>query len=123
MAKKIEKELPQKRYAYTLEHLIKKDEIYILIETENKYALSKLEDKSLLSFWPTESIAQQNAKNNWTGFTAKKISIQEMEIILDLIEDKDWLMDIFPIDSKTGTIVTVDEFIQDLNSFYKELTP
>ena len=37
--------------------------------------------------------------------------------ILDFIEEKDWLIDMFPVDGKTGSLVTVEEFIADLNAF------
>lgn len=119
--KKIEKALPLQRYSYTLERLIKSDEIYVLIEEDNKYAVSEFEDKLLLSFWPTEEIALKNAKNTWEGFSAKKLSVEDMELVIDAVEDNNWLMDFFPIDSKTGTIVTVEEFIADLNKMYKEM--
>jgi len=116
--KKIEKALPSQRYLFTMERLIKADEIYVLVEEDNKYAVSEFEGKTLISFWPTEQFANTAAIGIWADYHAKKLSIESMETMLDAIEDKDWIMDIFPLDSKTGTLVTVEEFITDLNKMY-----
>ena len=122
MAKnKIEKELPVKRLSYTIEHLLKANEIYVLEEETNRFGLSSFEGGYLLSFWPTEEIALKNAKGSWENFTPRKFTITEMEVILDLIEDKKWSLDIFPMDSKTGVILSVDEFVDNLNKAYKFL--
>ncbi len=122
MAKKnIEKELPIKRYGYTINQLLKHNEIFVLQEEENKYAISEFEDKQLISFWPSAEIALKNAVGSWEGYSAKSINIEEMELLLDIIEDKGWIMDFFPIQSKTGSLVMVDEFVKDLNSAYQEL--
>lgn len=117
----ISKELPIKRLSFTIEHLLKADEIYVLEESKNSFALSEFEGNKLLSFWPTEEIAKNNAKGNWENFTTRKINISEMEVILDVIEDNKWMMDVFPTDSKTGAILTVDEFVENLNKAYKFL--
>lgn len=117
--KQIERSLPPVRYSYTLERLIKHNEIFVLVEDEKKYAVSDFEGNTLISFWPSEEIALKNAKNNWEGYQVKKHDIDSMEVILDVIEDNKWIMDIFPIDSKTGTLVTVEEFILDLNKMHK----
>lgn len=117
--KQIEKALPDQRYLYTLERLIKSDAIFILVEGENRYAVSEFEDKKLVSFWPYEEIAERHAVESWEGFKPKKLTIEAMEIMLDVMEDNSWIMDIFPLNSKTGSLVTVEEFIEDLNKLYK----
>ncbi len=118
-SKKIEKSLPEKRYAFTLDSLIKHNAIFALVEEENTYAISEFEGQTVISFWPTEEMAAKNARGNWEGYKVKLHDIDTMEVILDVIEDNGWIMDIFPIDSKTGTLVTVEEFILDLNNLYK----
>jgi hypothetical protein len=120
MAKKnIEKELPVNRYAFTMEHLIKHNEIYVLQEADNKLAISSMNDKKLLSFWPTKEIALKNAKGCWDGYSAKMLTIEDMEVMLDVIEDNDWEIDIFPKDSKTGVVLSVEEFVENLNKTYQ----
>ena len=44
------------------------------------------------------------------------LSLDEFESdIVPIIENKGYLLDIFPVSNKAGFVVTLDEFIHDLN--------
>lgn len=119
--KKTSKLLVDMRYAYALEKIIENQEIYMLEESDGSYAISKIDEITLISMWPAEEYAELDKSGVWSSFKPKKISLKYLEPILDFIEDNDWKIDMFPVGGKTGHVLTVSEFIDDLNRYSKEL--
>ena len=119
--KKTLKLLPLQRYQYSIREILEDQRLYLLEREADAYAVSKFEDKTILAMWPAEEYATHNAVNDWSDFVAKEVKLADLEPILDSIEDMGWSIDMFPVDNKTGYLVTIEEFINDLNSASKSL--
>ncbi len=120
--KKTIKLLPLQRYQYAIREILEDQRLYVLEQSPGAYAVSSFEDKTILAMWPGEEYASKLAEGDWSEFTAREIPLNQMDPILDKIEDMGWNIDMFPVDGKTGYLVTVEEFITDLNSAAKTLT-
>ena len=114
--KRTTKLLPEKRYAYSLEKIIKNQFVYVLEREVNGYASSEIEGNRLVAIWPSKEYATLNARADWEDFRPKEIALASIEPLLEAIESEGWNLDVFPNGAKTGLVVTVDEFINDLNA-------
>lgn len=114
--------LPSKRYAYALEMILEEQIIYVLEREVNGYASSELDGNRLVAVWPAKVYAEMNARADWEDFHPKMLALAEFEPLLEAIESKDWNLDVFPNGAKTGQVVTVDEFINDLNALVEKST-
>lgn len=108
---------PFERYNYFIKRVADFEIIYTLVDGNNGLAIADIENKSLLSFWSAEEYAILNAVNEWKDYKPKKITLEEFEdSFIDLIIEKEYLLNIFPMNNKTGFVVNVHEFARDLAS-------
>lgn len=107
--------LPEKRYALFIEETLAQKAVYFLIKDAGAYACSSFEESTLIPVWSDYHHAEANATHNWEDFQVQKIDLIDLEPVLDFIEDQSWILDVFPVAGKTGTLVHVAEFIADLN--------
>lgn len=117
--KRMLKSLPDKRYVYSLDKIIKLQQVVFLEKEENALAKSALEEDILIPVWPAKEFAQKECTQDWDEFTPKVVTLDKLETILEFIEKENWKLDVFPLGGKTGTVVTVEEFINDLNNYFQ----
>lgn len=105
------------RYRYFIKKVADYDEIWILKDKLDNYALSEVEGNILLPFWSAKEFVQSCLNGEWEHYKPVKVTLDEFETnLLSLINEKKYLIDVFPVDNKAGFVVTVDEFLNDLNN-------
>ncbi len=106
---------PFDRYNYFIKRVADFETMYTLVNDAGNLVLSEIEDKYLLPFWSAQVYAELNIANEWEKYTVKKVTLEEFEDdYIDMIVENNYLINIFPIDNKTGFVVDVNEFARDL---------
>ncbi|MDF7822270.1 DUF2750 domain-containing protein [Runella sp. MFBS21] len=109
------------RYKYFIKRVADFEVMYALVDERGSFAISEIEDNIMLSFWSAQEFAAINAVNEWQGYEVKKLTLEEFENeVIDIIAEKNYLLNIFPINNKTGFVVNIDEFARDLASEMKK---
>lgn len=114
--KRTTKLLADRRYAYAIDRILDQQRLYLLEREENGYAASEIEGIRLVAIWPAAEYAEMNIRMDWADFRPKEVSLGQAEALLEAIESSEWNLDVFPMGGKTGLVVTVEEFINDLNA-------
>lgn len=107
---------PFDRYCYFIKRVADFETMYTLVNEVGDLALSEIEDKFLLPFWSAQAYAELNIADEWQKYTVKKVTLEEFENnYIDMIVGNNYLINIFPINNKTGFVVDVNEFARDLS--------
>ena len=107
---------PFERYKYSLKRIADNETLYTIKRDNETIAISDLDDEKLIPFWSAKQFAELNITDEWNEFYVEEISLDDFENeIVDFINENKFLMNIFPINNKTGFVVSLDEFIRDLN--------
>lgn len=107
---------PFERYKYSLKRIADNETLYTIKRDNETIAISDLDDEKLIPFWSAKQFAELNITDEWNEFYVEEISLDDFENeMVDLINENNFLMNIFPINNKTGFVVSLDEFIRDLN--------
>ena len=107
---------PFERYKYSLKRIADNETLYTIKRDNETIAISDLDDEKLIPFWSAKQFAELNITDEWNEFYVEEISLDEFENeMVDFINENNFLMNIFPINNKTGFVVSLDEFIRDLN--------
>lgn len=112
---------PFKRYQYFLKRVADFQKLYSLKSREGNWAISVVEDNTLFPFWSAKEYAVSCQVGDWANFDIVEITTDEFEEeLVSLIDDSGYLINVFPVRDKTGFVVTLDEFIRDLNEEMKK---
>ena len=107
---------PFERYKYSLKRIADNETLYTIKRDKETIAISDLDDEKLIPFWSAKQFAELNITDEWNEFYVEEISLDDFENeMVDFINENNFLMNIFPINNKTGFVVSLDEFISDLN--------
>ena len=107
---------PFERYKYSLKRIADNETLYTIKRDNETIAISDLDEEKLIPFWSAKQFAELNITDEWNEFYVEEISLDDFENeIVDFINENNFLMNIFPINNKTGFVVSLDEFIRDLN--------
>ena len=107
---------PFERYKYSLKRRADNETLYTIKRDNETIAISDLDDEKLIPFWSAKQFAELNITDEWNEFYVEEISLDDFENeMVDFINENNFLMNIFPINNKTGFVVSLDEFISDLN--------
>ena len=107
---------PFERYKYSLKRIADNEALYTIKRDNETIAISDLDDEKLIPFWSAKQFAELNITDEWNEFYVEEISLDDFENeMVDFINENNFLMNIFPINNKTGFVVSLDEFIRDLN--------
>ncbi|MDC6384635.1 DUF2750 domain-containing protein [Flagellimonas taeanensis] len=105
------------RYKYFLKKIADFEEFWTIVDKNGEIALSEIEDDTLMSFWTAEDFIKSNLFGNWEKYNPFKVTLDDFEdTLIPLIENNNYLLNIFPVDGKSGFVVNLDEFIRDLNN-------
>jgi len=112
----VSKLVPYKRYKYFIKKIVDFEELWTLVDKNNNIALSNVDDKVLVSFWTAKDFIESNLDDNWKGFIPFKMNIDHLEEkIFPLIVENNYLINVFPVNGKSGFVVNINEFVRDLN--------
>ncbi|MCH4831204.1 DUF2750 domain-containing protein [Flavobacterium columnare] len=107
---------PIERYKYFIKKVADYEELWTIVDVNGDYALSDIDDKTLISFWSAKEFINSNLEEGWKECTPKKLTLDDLEDeIFDLIASKNYLIDVFPVNGKSGFVVDLDEFARDLS--------
>lgn len=107
---------PFERYKYSLKRIADNETLYTIKRDNETIAISDLDDEKLIPFWSAKQFAELNITDEWNEFYVEEISLDDFENeMVDFINENNFLMNIFPINNKTGFVVSLEEFIRDLN--------
>ena len=107
---------PLKRYEYFVKKIADFEELWTIVNKTGDIALSDVEENILISFWTAEPFIKSNLNGGWENCTPFKLSLDDLEeTIIPLITKNNYLVNVFPVNGKSGFIVSLNEFIRDLN--------
>ena len=110
---------PFDRYKYFLKKVADSELLYIL-EKDSSYAVSSLDNNYLFPIWSAKEFAELCKINGWEDFSISEITLEDFENeIIDVISNKNYLINVFPVLEKTGYVVSLDEFARDLSDELK----
>jgi hypothetical protein len=104
----------EKRYHYFLKRFADTLECYALQDQMGTYALSEIDGHLLFSLWPAPEFATLCLNGEWSGYQVVKIDLEDS--IFSEISEKGYLINVFPIEEKTGFVVDSEEFNSDLDA-------
>jgi len=70
---------PFKRYQYFIRKIADFLEIWTIVNKNNDYALSEIDDKTIISFWPEECFIKSNLSSGWRKSKPLKLSLDDFE--------------------------------------------
>ena len=111
---------PFKRYQYFIKKIADYEELWTIVDENGDYALSDVDDKVLISFWSAKEYIDSNLSDGWENCKPKKLTLDDLEDeIFDLIASENYLINVFPVNGKSGFVVDLDEFARDLSDELK----
>ncbi|WP_407556871.1 DUF2750 domain-containing protein [Winogradskyella sp. 4-2091] len=104
------------RYKYFLKKVADFECFWSIMDKNEEYVISNIENNQLISFWSNDSFIKVNSKAMWQNCTPVKIDLDNFEdVLIPLIKRHNLLINVFPVNHKSGFVVNIDEFIRDLN--------
>ena len=114
--KDIQQLSPQQRYQHFISTTAETGELWTLIDSDGSFALFEVEHNTVISFWPKEHFIESNLTPDWLDYIPFKLDMETLQdIVIPLIRQNGYFINIFPVDSRTGHITALDNFITDLN--------
>lgn len=112
----ISKLTPINRYKFFIKRIADFEEMWTIIGTDGEFALSKIDKHTLVSFWSDEPFIKSNLTDSWKKCISFKLSLEDFNnTFFKLVSDNNYLMNIFPVNGKSGFVVNLEEFVRDLN--------
>ena len=106
---------PLERYKYFIKKVADNELIYTLIDSSRKYVTSIVDGKELLPMWSSIDFVNLCKVNGWELFEIKKIDFDDLENeVFDIIGNYNYLINVFPVNDRTGFVVDIEEFANDL---------
>lgn len=104
------------RYRYFIKRIADSSTLWVLKNKHGEYALSEVENNVLLSVWSAKDYIQSCLKGVWENYIPTCLDIDEFNsMLIPFISEKGYLIDVFPVNNKAGFVVTLNEFVHDLN--------
>ena len=105
-----------KRYNYFIKKIADFEILYSLKSLEGNFAISETDNEYMFPVWSHEEFAKLNLNKEWGNFEICEISLEELEKeIFPFILENNYLINVFPINNKTGFVVNLEEFKRDLS--------
>lgn len=113
---------PFKRYQYFIKKIADFEELWTIVDENGNYAISEIDDFSLISFWTAEEFIFPNLEEGWKNCKPLKINLEYLEEeLFTEIASQNYLINVFPINEKSGFVVSLDEFKRDLEEELDEI--
>lgn len=107
---------PFERYQYLIKKVADFDKLWTVVDDNGDIALSDIEDKTFITFWTAEPFIESNLIRGWKNCKPFKLTLDDLEkTVIPLIEESEYLINAFPVGGKSGFILSLNEFIRDLN--------
>lgn len=107
---------PFKRYQYFIKKIADFEELWTIVDENEDYAISEIDDLNFISFWTTEEFIYSNLEEGWKNCKPLKLSLDDLENeLFEIIAAENYLINVFPINGKSGFVVSMEEFRRDLD--------
>lgn len=104
------------RYKYLIKRIAAWDKIYILENKNEDIAIEEIKGNFLIPIWSAREYAESFITEEWKNYLILEIYLSEFKKnIISIINKNKYLLDVFPINNKSGFVVDIDEFLRDLN--------
>ena len=114
---KLQQLSPEKRYKHSIKRICDFEEMYSILDENDSWELAQVEDKVAFFIWPAKEYAEPFLQGKWATCKVEKITIEEFHSeILEFLQKHQYLLNVFAVSNLSGFVVTVDEFISDLES-------
>ncbi|WP_374165906.1 DUF2750 domain-containing protein [Arcticibacter sp. MXS-1] len=111
---------PMKRYQYFIKRVADTEKMYTLVDEEDDWVISEVEGSAVFSLWSAPEFAGQCIFGEWRDCSVQEISLEYFEDeVIDEIETKNYLLNIFSVNGKSGFVVDINEFARDLSDEMK----
>lgn len=112
---------PLERYKYFIKKIADFEEVWTIKDNNGDYALSDVEDNTFLSLWSAREYVESNLNCGWEDCVPIKLSLEELgDNLLPIAFENDYLINVFPVNGKSGFVVSLEEFTRDLNEELKQ---
>lgn len=107
---------PFDRYKYFIKRVADFEEVWTILDQDGDIALSDIDDEVLVSFWSSEEYIGSNLSQGWKDCKPLKLTLEDFEEkVLPFIHKEQSLVNVFPVGGKSGFVVSIEEFLRDLN--------
>jgi len=107
---------PKSRYDYFIRKIADFEELWTIIDANSDFTLAEIENNTVISFWTHEAFIESNLTPDWADCIPFKMDIDTLQdIVIPLIRQNNYLINVFPVDSRMGYIVALNDFVNDLN--------
>lgn len=111
---------PFKRYQYLIKRVADSEKIYMLESDEGNWASSTIGGHHLFPIWSAREYATNSAIDSWSNFKVVEEDLGNfLEITVPKIKVQGLLLNVFPVDEKTGFVVNTIEFVRDIENELK----
>lgn len=111
---------PIERYRYFIKKVADWEVFYTLVDDNQQYVLSSLEQNKLMPIWSDKEYAELCRINGWENHEIIELNLDDFEDkIIDFLIDEECLINVFPISDTTGFVVSLQEFTRDLSEELK----
>lgn len=105
------------RYYYCLKRIAESGQVWTILDADGSFTLAEIEQTTVISLWSAEAFIESNLTPDWADCVPFKLSLGVMEeILIPLIRQNNYRINVFPVDSRVGYIVSLADFITDLNA-------
>lgn len=106
---------PFKRYQYFIKKIADFEELWTIVDENGDYAISEIDNHNFISFWTAEEFILSNLEEGWQDCKPLKLNLEDLyNDLFEIIVSENYLVNVFPIDGKSGFIVSLEEFKRDL---------
>lgn len=104
------------RYRYFIKRVAALEVLWTLVNEDGDLAISSDDDFTFVHFWSAKEYIEDAFLVMWENVEMLEININELDGLLGYIENRGYLIDVFPINGMSGFVVDVNEFARDLNA-------
>lgn len=105
------------RYTHFLKTIAETGDLWTVIDNDGSFALFEVNNTTVFSVWPNEGSIESNLTPDWQDYIPFRVNLDELEeTILPLIRQNNYLINVFPVDARIGYIVSMNDFVKDLNN-------
>lgn len=107
---------PLERYQYFLKKVADYEEMWILVNGNEDVAFAEVGNETLVPLWSAQEFAANCMEGIWMSYNPKSVDLSDLELsVLSFVKSKKALLDVFPVGSKSGFVVSYEELNRDLD--------
>lgn len=107
---------PEQRYQHTIKMICDFEEMYSLLDKDGLWKTGVVDGKETFLIWSAKEYVLPFLTGLRESCAIRKITIQEFTTdIMEYLNNNRLLINVFAVENSGGSVVTVDQFITDLN--------